>query len=139
MKKLFVALAAAAVLAGCAGGTTNQNFIVGDWALNQVIDTANNAVLDPETNASLYSEQNGWYTFAEDGNGTHTIMEAGSPIEQAVTWKKTSGNNYTISDGNGIDLEVTYESKDDALHRYYKAASEAETYSELEFVYTRKK
>jgi len=147
MKKflaLLLALAMVFALAACgssaAPAASEANPVVGDWELTGVTATVPGgepAEMNPEENASLFGDK-GYYTFNADGTGSLNIYEGDTVATTDGKWTN-EGDTYTFTGASGDELVVTYDKSADTLTREYTDDSADAQYSQITFVYTRKK
>ena len=127
------------VLSVCADSECEP--IVGAWRLDRVYENAssdNPVLLEPESAASLYAEAENIYFFEADGSASETLTEAGEIIvrQDGISWKKADGL-YQLMENDDISLELTFDEKENAFHRYWNETAADATYHDLDFVYVR--
>ena len=112
------------------------------WMLEAVYSAADEekpALLEPDAAASLYAEKENVYSLFEDGSASVLVntSEGGETLlvdEKHGRWEK-EGNKYHF-EVEGFEMEFSFDTKENRLHRYLTDASEDAMYPSLDFVYS---
>lgn len=138
--KMFAAAVLAVSLCAC-GSKEKSEPVTGSWTLDKVMaaEPGKEAEFkDRESNNSLYGEGETVYTFNADGSGKLTVTAGPDTVEFTATWKKTDAG-YVFTDERNDSRTFTYEAADDTLRDHFKDDSADAKYSDVEFIFVRKK
>ena len=109
----------------------------GVWRLTKVYSREPGqepVLLDPESSQSLYAESVNRYTlFRSQVTEMIPVEDGGSIIENGIL--KRSGDDWLLVMDDGFETQMSYDDRNETLHRYWIDNAPDAYYLDLDFVY----